>query len=141
MATITKGEQTRIEAMAFLGLSKLPKKLRKEETYTTAVVKIQKYDGNMYYAIQRSDNTGKLNIVKDFEELHAIARIEEIYPLDPFVPMIEGRTMKSMDIVDKILFLSNCKQDWIPSAAELGAMNIDDLDGLCVRVLRAMKMV
>lgn len=141
MATMTKGERTKIEAMAFLGLSKLPKRLRKEETYTTAVVKVQKFDGNMYYAIQRSDSTGKLNIVKDFEELYAISSIDEIYPIDPFIPLIDGKPLKVMDIVDKILFLSNCKQDWIPSAAELGAMNIDDLDSFCVRVLRAMKIV
>lgn len=141
MATMTKEERTRIEAMAFFGLSKLPKKHRKEETYTTAIVKVQKFDGNMYYAIQRSDKSGKLNIVKDFEELYAISSIEEIYPIDPFIPLIDGKPLKVMDIVDKILFLSNCKQEWIPRAEELGKMEVEKLDELCVRVLRAIKMV
>jgi hypothetical protein len=141
MATMTKEERTRIEAMAFFGLSKLPKKLRKEETYTSAIVKIQKFDGNMYYAIQRSDKTGKLRIVKDFEELYAISSIEEVYPIDPFMPIIEGKSLKIMDIVEKIVFLTNCKQEWIPSAEELGKMEVEQLDELCVRVLRAMKMV
>jgi hypothetical protein len=141
MATMTKEERTRIEAMAFFGLSKLPKKLRKEETYTSAIVKIQKFDGNMYYAIQRSDKTGNLRIVKDFEELYAISSIEEVYPIDPFMPIIEGKSLKIMDIVEKIVFLTNCKQEWIPSAEELGKMEVEHLDELCVRVLRAMKMV
>lgn len=138
---MTKEERTRIEAMAFFGLSKLPKKLRKEETYTSAIVKIQKFDGNMYYAIQRSDKTGKLRIVKDFEELYAISSIEEVYPIDPFMPIIEGKSLKIMDIVEKIVFLTNCKQEWIPSAEELGKMEVEQLDELCVRVLRSMKMV
>lgn len=138
---MTKEERTRIEAMAFFGLSKLPKKLRKEETYTSAIVKIQKFDGNMYYAIQRSDKTGKLSIVKDFEELYAISSIEEVYPIDPFMPIIEGKSLKIMDIVEKVVFLTNCKQEWIPSAEELGKMEVEQLDELCVRVLRAMKMV
>lgn len=141
MATMTKEERTRIDAMAFFGLSKLPKKLRKEETYTTAVVKIQKYDGNMYYAIQRSDNTGKLNIVKDFEELYAISSIEEIYPIDPFMPIIEGKSLKIMDISEKVRFLSSLNKDWIPSVSELEGMDVEKLDELCARVLRAMKIV
>lgn len=138
---MTKEERTRIEAMAFFGLSKLPKKLRKEETYTSAIVKIQKFDGNMYYAIQRSDKTGKFNIVKDFEDLYAISSIEEVYPIDPFMPIIEGRSLKIMDISEKVRFLSSLNKDWIPSVSELEGMDVEKLDELCARVLRAMKMV
>lgn len=138
---MTKEERTRIEAMAFFGLSKLPKKLRKEETYTSAIVKVQKFDGNMYYAIQRSDKTGKLNIVKDFEDLYAISSIEEVYPIDPFMPIIEGMSLKIMDISEKVRFLSSLNKDWIPSVPELEGMDVEKLDELCARVLRAMKMV
>lgn len=138
---MTKEERTRIDAMAFFGLSKLPKKLRKEETYTSAIVKIQKFDGNMYYAIQCSDKTGKFNIVKDFEELYAISSIEEVYPIDPFMPIIEGRSLKIMDIYEKVRFLSSINKDWIPSVSELEWMDVEKLDELCARVLRAMKMV
>lgn len=140
MATIIKSEQTKIDAMAFLSLSKMPKKLRKEDCYTTAVLKVKKYDGNSYYVIQRSDSNGNLKIVKDFEEMYSILRIEEIYPIDPFLPEINGKGLEVNSQEEKIDFVIKHKRDNTLSREQLEILPEEEVEELCKKVLRAIKI-
>lgn len=139
-ATNTVTEKTRIEAMAFFGLSKMPRKLRKDEAYNNAILKVLKFDGNNYYVIQKANNDGKLNIVMDFDG-PAIHSIVETYPIDPFIPQVKGINVKEADVVEKVLFLSECNFDFVPNAEKLGQMSIEELDELCIRVIRVVKSI
>lgn len=139
MAT-TVTEKTRVEAMAHFGLTRMPRKLRKEETYIDAIVKVLKFDGNHYYAIQKANKNGKYSIVMDFDG-PAIHTIEEIYPIDPFFPQIAGRNVKDVDVVEKVKFLSECCFDFVPSVDKIGQMSVDELDELCIAAIRTVKMI
>ena len=138
---MTKSEQTKIDAMAFLSVSRLPKKLKEGDCYTEAIVKVQKYDGNQYYAIQKSDKEGNLNIVKDFEEIYAIHSIVDVYPIEPFVACINNMPLKVVDVEDKIKYLLGFSNDWIPSKSKLETMDVSEIDELCKRMCRALMCV
>lgn len=136
----TKTERTKLEAMAFFGLSRMPKKHVQGHCYTKAIAKVRKYDGNFYYVAQTSDETGNMRVAKDFEDIYAIKEIVEVYPIDAFIPQTKRNTLQTMSREERIAFIMEYGENIVPCMDSLQEMEDNHLFAICMRIFRLLKV-
>lgn len=72
-------KESMVDAMSFARVSDL-NEWDGKKVWIQAVVKVTKCDGSSNYAVANNNGNGKPSIIKDFGNMAAIVRIENIYP-------------------------------------------------------------
>lgn len=140
----TKKELTRIEALRKFGMTRLPKMAAEGDLWAWAVVLVLKTDGKEYYCVQGTDDKGNLVIKNDYEEKAGIVRILKVYPITRSKIELNKKPLEKCTKEDKTKWLAAAGKEWkdgvkishVPDAETLGKMSDEELDALCVRVLR-----
>lgn len=129
-------EMSRLKAMQYLHLTRMPKKVNHGEIWSCSIVRVMKNNGMEYYAVQGIDSEGNLIIKADFEELHSIVKVVESYPILPFKPCIDKKPIDMCSVEE----MSN----WLSSTLAERGMEAEDLEGVgdyelfvkCIRLMR-----
>lgn len=81
---MTKEEKTLSDAMSYVKVTELPAehKASNMKVWTRAIVKVRKFNNTANYAIAVNTGSGSPRIVKDFGDVVAIAKVENIYPYE-----------------------------------------------------------
>lgn len=74
-------EKTLLDALAFVGLKKLPQE-SDLDNYLSAIVLVEKFDGTKSYCIQKMGEDLKPYIAKDFGTISSITKVLSIHPYD-----------------------------------------------------------
>lgn len=129
-------EVTKAMALNLFGKKSLPRKAGELDEYAIAIVLVLKGDGKEYYAVQQTNEFGNLAVTHDFEGNSGIKRILEAYPVAKLKMDINGKEWKKCTRLDKIKYLLSGNIAFVPAKEYLEQRDDDELDRLCVRVMR-----
>ena len=136
----TTKEFTKIEALSYFDLDKLPRKHKDGEEYAEAIALALKTDGKEYYVVQGVDKDGNIVVKKDFEGTYGIVRLLEIYPVTTVKVEIDGVPLSKAKKQDKVNWIRTVttadKHDVAVDEAGLQAMTMAELDKMVIRYLR-----
>lgn len=102
----TTKEYTKIEALRYFDLDKLPRKRKDDEEYAEAIVLALKTNGKEYYIIHGVDKFGNIVVKKDFEGTYGIVKVLEIYPVTKVKLEIDGVPLSKAKKQEKIDWLT-----------------------------------
>lgn len=137
-------EKTRLQAMKKLGVTRMPRKVEPDDgLYTAALVKVLKTDGKEYWCVRDADFDGRLRIKCDFEPTYGIREVLEVRPTETIKAEIDGKPLDKMPRKEKEKWLTasnnwktRMRKERETVSVDVGALTDEELDDLCVRVLR-----